>query len=158
MNILGIGPAEIVVIFIVLIVFAGPKRMIAWSYVLGQYVAKFRAMVDEAWGQIRKEFEAAQIDLPKQPPTLNKRGFNLLDEANKLVDKEMGKSSSGVINEVASAAQSAKNAFQLSDYAPGMSSTNTSAASNRDPKGESAPSEPNDKTTENPKYDAWLPQ
>ena len=71
MNILGVGAWEFVAILLIMLVFAGPKRMIHWSYVLGQHVAKFRKIWAETVDIVQKEFDDAGvgIQLPKEPPT-----------------------------------------------------------------------------------------
>ena len=71
MNILGVGAWEFVAILLIMLVFAGPKRMIHWSYVLGQHVAKFRKIWSETVDIVQKEFDDAGvgIQLPKEPPT-----------------------------------------------------------------------------------------
>ena len=71
MNVLGVGAWELVAILLIMLVFAGPKRMIHWSYVLGQHVAKFRKVWSETVDLVQKEFDDAGLDikLPKEPPT-----------------------------------------------------------------------------------------
>lgn len=71
MNIFGVGGAELVAILVIMLVFAGPKRMIHWSYVLGQYVAKFRVIWSQTVDLVQQEFDEAGVDikLPKEPPT-----------------------------------------------------------------------------------------
>ena len=71
MNFLGVGAWELVAILLIMLVFAGPKRMIHWSYVLGQHVAKFRKIWSETVDLVQKEFDEAGVDikLPKEPPT-----------------------------------------------------------------------------------------
>jgi len=71
MNIFGVGGPEIIAILIIMLVFAGPKRMIHWAYVLGQYVAKFRVIWSETVDLVQKEFDEAGVDvkIPKEPPT-----------------------------------------------------------------------------------------
>ena len=71
MNILGVGAAELIAVLLIMLVFAGPKRMIHWSYVLGQHVAKFRKIWSETVDLVQKEFDEAGVDikLPKEPPT-----------------------------------------------------------------------------------------
>ena len=71
MNFLGVGAWELVAILLIMLVFAGPKRMIHWSYVLGQHVAKFRKIWSETVDLVQKEFDDAGVDikLPKEPPT-----------------------------------------------------------------------------------------
>lgn len=71
MNILGLGGAELVVVFIIMLVVAGPKRMIHWSYIMGKYIAKLRQMWAEAAAIIQKEFDEAGLDVqvPREIPT-----------------------------------------------------------------------------------------
>lgn len=71
MNIFGVGGPELIAILIIMLVFAGPKRMIHWSYILGQYLAKFRTIWSQTVDVIQKEFDEAGVDvkLPKQMPT-----------------------------------------------------------------------------------------
>ncbi len=71
MEILGIGTAELIAILLIMLVVVGPKRMIRWAYVLGQYAAKLRGMWAEVMTSVQKEFDAAGMDvkLPKDIPT-----------------------------------------------------------------------------------------
>ena len=84
MNILGAGPGELVVVFVIMLVVAGPKRMIKWAYVLGQYTAQLRQMWQQTLDAFRKELADANIDLPKD---LNIKGrLDILGEANKIIN------------------------------------------------------------------------
>ena len=71
MNLFGIGVWELIAILLIMLVIAGPKRMLIWSRILGQYVARFRRIWSETVDLVQQEFDAAGIDLqlPKQPPT-----------------------------------------------------------------------------------------
>lgn len=71
MEILGIGTAELIAILLIMLVVAGPKRMIQWTYILGQYVAKLRTMWADATAMVQKEVDAAGLDVqvPKELPT-----------------------------------------------------------------------------------------
>ncbi|MCC6803924.1 MAG: hypothetical protein IT319_13660 [Anaerolineae bacterium] len=71
MDILGIGGWELVAIFIIMLVVAGPKRMIQWSYTLGKYVAVLRKMWADTAQMLQKEFDDAGVDVkvPKNIPT-----------------------------------------------------------------------------------------
>ena len=71
MDILGIGGWELVAILLIMLVVAGPKRMIAWSYTAGKYVAMMRRMWAETARQLQKEFDDAGVDVqvPKDLPT-----------------------------------------------------------------------------------------
>ena len=81
MNVLGVGAWELVAILLIMLVFAGPKRMIHWSYVLGQHVAKFRKIWSETVDLVQKEFDDAGVDikLPKEPPTRKSLNRSLTD-------------------------------------------------------------------------------
>jgi len=97
MNILGVGPAELVIVFLLMLMIAGPKRMIAWAYVAGQYVAKLRKMWQEASKVIRKELEQAGVE-PEvmdtfeqwaNPRTRSQTTRNLLDPVVKEMQKPL---------------------------------------------------------------------
>lgn len=85
MEIFGVGGAELAAILIIMLIVAGPKRMIQWAYVLGQYTAKARAMWAETMTYVQKELNEAGMDveLPKNIPT--RSGFN--SEISKQVQK-----------------------------------------------------------------------
>jgi Sec-independent protein translocase protein TatA len=71
MEIFGVGGAELIAILIVMLVVAGPKRMIRWAYILGQYTAKLRVLWAESMAYLEKEFRDAGVDvnLPRDIPT-----------------------------------------------------------------------------------------
>jgi Sec-independent protein translocase protein TatA len=71
MEIFGIGGAELIAILVIMLVVAGPKRMIQWSYTLGKYVAMARNMWAQTAQQLQKEVDAAGVDfqVPKDIPT-----------------------------------------------------------------------------------------
>jgi Sec-independent protein translocase protein TatA len=71
MNFFGIGGAEIVLIILIMLVVAGPKRMIQWAYVMGVWAGKARNMWSQAVATLQQEIDAAGggITLPKEPPT-----------------------------------------------------------------------------------------
>lgn len=73
MNILGVGPAEFVVILIIALIFAGPQRMLRWAYFAGQALAKLRVMWGEIMEVVQKEVNAAgfDIEVPRDLPTRN---------------------------------------------------------------------------------------
>ena len=70
MNILGVGTFEFIIIFIIMLTVAGPKRMLQWSLILGQYIRKFQRMWSEAVEMIQKELDDADtgIQLPTEVP------------------------------------------------------------------------------------------
>jgi Sec-independent protein translocase protein TatA len=83
MNILGVGGAELIIILVLMLIVAGPKRMIHWSYILGQYVAKFRRMWAETVDVLQREFDDAGVgvQIPRDLPT---RG-NINQQAAKML-------------------------------------------------------------------------
>ena len=87
MEIFGVGGAELAAILIIMLIVAGPKRMIQWAYVLGQYTAKARSMWSEVMAGVQRELDAAGMDvqLPKTMPTradLNKHMTTLTNPAS----------------------------------------------------------------------------
>lgn len=83
MNVLGVGGSELLIVLVIMLVIAGPKRMIHWSYVLGQHLSRFRRMWSETVDIVQKEFDEAGvgIQLPKDVPTrgsLNKQAGKLM--------------------------------------------------------------------------------
>lgn len=71
MEIFGVGGMELVAILIIMLVVAGPKRMIQWSYTLGKYMSVLRRMWSETAAALQKELDAAGVDVqvPKDIPT-----------------------------------------------------------------------------------------
>ena len=71
MNVFGIGGWELVLVLLIMLIVAGPKRMATWAYTLGRWTAKLRTM----WEEVAVSFEAElkesgiDIELPKTPPT-----------------------------------------------------------------------------------------
>ncbi len=139
MNILGVGPAELILILILLFVVAGPKRMIQWAYHLGRYMALFRRMVEESWSQVRKEIESAQIDLPEELP---RRRINLMQEANRAINAEL------------------KRTVQPTGSKYSARTANGAQADSAEQNGSApAASAPDSDRSDEPKrYDAWLPK
>jgi Sec-independent protein translocase protein TatA len=85
MEFLGFGGWEIVAIFLIALIVAGPKRMIAWSYTLGKYVALLRDMWAQTATQLQREFHNAGVDIeiPKEPPTRASLNKLMIDTVNK---------------------------------------------------------------------------
>jgi len=101
MNILGIGGWELLAILLIMLLVAGPKRMIHWAYILGQYVAKFRAMWSETVDVIQKEFDDAGvgIQIPKDLPTrgnLNQQIGKAMESVTRPVKETMDKATTEV--------------------------------------------------------------
>lgn len=71
MNILGVGTAELVVIFMIMIVVVGPKRMIHWAYWIGVYFGKARHIFTQMMVLVQEEMKRSgvEVELPKEVPT-----------------------------------------------------------------------------------------
>lgn len=71
MNIFGVGGAELVLIIVIMLVVAGPKRMVRWAYVAGEYIGRLRHMWSEVVDVVQREIDDAGLDvkLPSDPPT-----------------------------------------------------------------------------------------
>ncbi len=83
MNIFGVGGPELLIILVLMLIVAGPKRMLRWSYVMGQYIAKFRRMWAETVDVLQHEFDEAGVDIqvPRDLPTrgsLNKQALKMM--------------------------------------------------------------------------------
>ena len=94
MNIFGVGGPELIIIFIIMMVFVGPKRMVHWSYILGQYVAKFRVIWSQTVDIVQQEFDQAGVDIkiPKEMPTrgnINQTISKALEPVTKPMEESM---------------------------------------------------------------------
>lgn len=71
MSVFGIGGWELILILVIMLVVAGPKRMVQWAYVMGQWTAKLRGLWEETVALVQRELDDAgmDIELPKTPPT-----------------------------------------------------------------------------------------
>lgn len=84
MNILGVGGWELLAILIIMLIVAGPRRMLQWSYILGKYLGYMRVMWRDMMQSLQKEFDQAGVDLqvPKDIPTrrdINRFAQSVLD-------------------------------------------------------------------------------
>jgi sec-independent protein translocase protein TatB len=96
MNILGVGPAELIVILIIMLVVAGPKRMIEWAYQAGKYAAQLRAMFQETMDAFQKELAQSGIDMPKDLTKLPTGRFDIVSEAAKVINSELAETSAAL--------------------------------------------------------------
>lgn len=75
MNIFGIGGFELVLIIVIMLVVAGPQRMIRWSYIVGRYLGQFRLMWTQTARALQKELDDAgagiQIPTDADPRKIN---------------------------------------------------------------------------------------
>jgi len=167
MEILGVGGWELVTILIIVLVVAGPKRMIRWSYVLGRYLAMLRRMWAETATMLQKEFDQAGLDVtvPKDIPTrqtLNQEVAKAVEKMSKPVRDPLDTLKQDVqsvqqdIDEIAKTAaavkaavptNSAQHAAHVSSAPPG----NGAVAS----KDEAPPQPPPDKPARGDDFGTW---
>ena len=69
MNLFGIGTAEFITLFIIMLLVAGPQRMLRWSYDLGRHMRKFKKLWDDTITSIQHEGEQLEldVDMPRLP-------------------------------------------------------------------------------------------
>ncbi|MFW5691547.1 MAG: hypothetical protein ACOCXZ_03505 [Chloroflexota bacterium] len=69
MNILGMGLWELVLVLVIALVVAGPKRTLNWMYVLGRFAAQVREMWSRVMEGVQKDLDDAGVDikLPADP-------------------------------------------------------------------------------------------
>jgi Sec-independent protein translocase protein TatA len=86
-NFLGIGLWELGLIFVLLFTVAGPKRMVKWAFELGRYAAQLRKMFQETMDAFKREIDLSDLDIRKDMPALPTQRFDIVKEANKLVNE-----------------------------------------------------------------------
>lgn len=76
MNFLGVGGTELLLILLIALIVAGPRRLITWSYELGRWLARAQRIWAESARMMQRELDEADIDfkVPRQIPT--RRGLN----------------------------------------------------------------------------------
>jgi Sec-independent protein translocase protein TatA len=81
MNILGVGPVELLLVLIIALIVAGPQRMIRWAYHAGKWTSKMRAMWSDLMKVVQHEIDQAGLDIevPKHIPT--RRDLNHMIES-----------------------------------------------------------------------------
>lgn len=135
MNILGVGPAEVVVILILMLVVAGPKRMIQWAYHAGRYTAMARKMFQETMEQITREIEDSGVDVRKDLADLPslKANFDIIGEASRVINADLNAEPTSAATPPAA-----------TDTNPDSQSSKPSVAGAKD-------------EDDKPRYDAWTP-
>ncbi len=88
MNIFGIGGAELVLIILIMLVVAGPQRMIRWAYHMGRYMGMLRTMWGQMMDAVQSEIDAAGYDVkvPRDLPTRDNMSKMIRDAAKPLSD------------------------------------------------------------------------
>lgn len=161
MNILGIGIPEIIVIFIIMLVVAGPKRMIEWAYHIGRYTAKIRAMYQETMEAFQKELNASGLDdVTKDLSNLRSNSFDIVSEASKIINTEVQDATSAV-SDAASDAASAASATLSASSTPSVPSIAPDLVESSTASPDSQPATPPLSDSQNnnnqPRYNSWVP-
>ncbi len=129
------NPTDMLIILIIMLVVAGPKRMIQWAYTLGRYTAQIRVMLQETMNAVQKEIDEAGLDIRKDLPTIPSGRFDLMSEVAKVINTPV----------------------TTNEGAGSNSPTQASTQSATQPS-ETAQATPKDGQSEQPRYDAWLPK
>jgi Sec-independent protein translocase protein TatA len=135
-GIFGIGIWELGLIFIIMLAVAGPKRMVKWAFELGKITAKLRGMFQETMDAFKREIDASDLNLSKDLPKLPTQRFDIVKEANKLVDE---------------AVNTPTNSKYSSSTSGNVSATTMTTATPP-----SSPAAPPAADDEQPRYDSWL--
>ena len=80
-NILGIGLPQIAIVLVLSLVLFGPKQMMAYAYQAGRFLAKARAMWEEAARNMQAEIQNSGLDLKE----FQELGQGLRQDMNKAV-------------------------------------------------------------------------
>ena len=75
MSFFGVGTWELLVILLIALIIAGPKRMLEWAYYLGRALGQLRVMWSQVMETIQHELDESGVDV-KLPKTLNRREIN----------------------------------------------------------------------------------
>jgi Sec-independent protein translocase protein TatA len=69
MSLFGVGIMELVLVVMIALIVAGPKRMLHWAYLTGRFIAQAQHTWSKAISAMQKEFDEAGVDLhlPKDP-------------------------------------------------------------------------------------------
>ncbi|MDX2077475.1 MAG: hypothetical protein SFZ02_13680 [bacterium] len=101
MELFGIGGLEFLLVLVIAMVVAGPKRVVQWAYLVGKFFARVRHIWSEMMTVIQQEMKDAGVDveIPKTPPTrqnISQATRNLLkpytqelDEASKELERDL---------------------------------------------------------------------
>jgi Sec-independent protein translocase protein TatA len=149
MNVFGIGPTELGIILLIMLIVAGPKRMARWAYVMGIYIGKMRDMWQETSTVIKKELAEAGIE-PEVLDSLGKaanprtRRTAFSGQLDRLVD-DMKKPISDAIKDVGTTS------IEEPPPAPQAADNETDAGS------EETVSTGEEQPDSSGRYDAWTP-
>ncbi len=69
MSLFGVGILELILVLMIALVVAGPKRLLHWAYLSGRFIAQMRTMWGKVVEAMQNEFDESGVDfkLPKDP-------------------------------------------------------------------------------------------
>ncbi|HRF97781.1 MAG TPA: hypothetical protein PLZ51_21385, partial [Aggregatilineales bacterium] len=62
MELFGIGGVEFLLVIVIAMVVAGPKRVVQWAYLVGKFFARVRHIWSEMMTVIQQEMKDAGVD------------------------------------------------------------------------------------------------
>jgi sec-independent protein translocase protein TatB len=154
MNILGVGPFELILVLIIMLVVAGPKRMVQWAYEIGRYTAQLRAMFQETMNAVQKELSESGLDVRKDIPQMTK-SFDIVSEAARVINTEVSSATTAINappSTPSTTAPAATPGAPSTGETPAASSTETPSDNGTPPAGTETRTD-----DEKPRYDSWLP-
>lgn len=71
MNFLGVGGMELLLILLITVIVAGPRRMITWSYEVGRWLSKAQKLWAQSARMMQRELDDAgiEVQVPREIPT-----------------------------------------------------------------------------------------
>jgi Sec-independent protein translocase protein TatA len=71
MNLFGVGGWELFLVFVIMLIVAGPKRIVQWAYTLGKWSAKMQQVWQQTVKVLQSELDEAgiEVQLPQELPT-----------------------------------------------------------------------------------------
>lgn len=119
MNIFGIGGMELLLILLIMLIVAGPKRMLQWTYLAGRVFGQLRAMWSQMMENVQQELDSAGVDF-KVPKQLSRNEINrAARQAFKPFEDEYRKAEQEYKQEIKSLDASIKTDGAVKTAAPG---------------------------------------
>ncbi|MGV2435843.1 MAG UNVERIFIED_CONTAM: twin-arginine translocase TatA/TatE family subunit [Anaerolineae bacterium] len=67
MNLFGVGGWELFLVFVIMLIVAGPKRIVQWAYTLGKWSAKMQQVWQQTVKVLQSELDEAGIEVAIAP-------------------------------------------------------------------------------------------
>ncbi|MCQ3932427.1 MAG: hypothetical protein DPW16_18415 [Chloroflexi bacterium] len=94
MDILGIGAGEMIVIAVVIMIVAGPRRSAAWAREAGKYLRQFQLAWQKMWNEVKTDIGPEGEELVKVAQEIRKTTADIqrVSSPTNLVRQSMGTS------------------------------------------------------------------